>query len=171
MKKILLSIVLVMSLCSISYAQIDSVLSNVPDTSKLTLNKVYTDVKEGINGLAQSLKVPAAHVYEVLVKQQVANSITNICLVLFLLISCLLCGRYASITYKAHLVLYKQAGHNSNPDLDDTAKGILSCVLTVISVILGISTVFTFCVYMQETVIGFINPEYGAIKEIISFIK
>jgi len=167
MKKVL-SVIIAMSFLFTAYSQkVDA----LPDTAKLTLTKVYADVKAGISGLAQSLKVPATHVYEILVKQQVTYSIINICIVLGLLILCLLVGRYAKITYNGHLALYKLRTERIDADLDDTVKGSLSVVLTMLSIGLGIAGIIVLCTTMQETVIGFTNPEYGAIKEIISFVK
>lgn len=167
MKKVL-SIIIAMSFLFTSYAQKEDSLS---DTSKLTLTKVYSDVKAGISGLAQSLKVPATHVYEILIRQQVTYSIINICTVLGLFLFCCLTGRYAKLTYKGHLALYKSRTERDDADIDDTAKGPIAVALTVISVALGIAGVIVLCVTMQQTVIGFTNPEYGAIKEIISFVK
>lgn len=168
MKKVL-SVIIAMSFLFTTYSQ--NKVDSLPDTTKLTLSKVYSDVKAGISGLAQSLKVPATHVYEILVRQQVTYSIINICTVLVLFIFCLLAGRYAKITYKGHLVLYKQRTQRDDADIEDTPKGIIAVVLTIISVALGIAGLIVLCVTMQQTVIGFTNPEYGAIKEIISFVK
>lgn len=47
----------------------------------------------------------------------------------------------------------------------------MEAALTVISIVLGITGVIVLCTTMQETIIGFTNPEYGALKEIVSFIK
>ena len=75
MKKVL-SVIVAMVFVFVSYSQkVDSL--QIPDTAKLTLSKVYSDVKSGINGLAQSLKVPATHVYEIMIRQQIAQSISN----------------------------------------------------------------------------------------------
>lgn len=167
MKKVL-TVIIAMSFLFVSYAQ---KTDSLPDTAKLTLTKVYADVKAGISGLAQSLKVPATHVYEILVRQQVTYSIINILMVLGLFICCLLTARYAKITYKGHLALYKLRTDRTDADIEDTPKGVLSVILAVISIILGGAGVIVLCTTMQETVIGFTNPEYGAIKEIISFVK
>jgi len=45
------------------------------DTSS-NFKMLYQDVKEGLSGLATGLKVGVEHVYIVLVKQQIVNSIT-----------------------------------------------------------------------------------------------
>lgn len=46
------------------------------DTSSL-YKQIYTDVKYGLAGLADGLKVGVEHVYIVLVKQQVVKSVTD----------------------------------------------------------------------------------------------
>lgn len=168
MKKLLF--VLFMSMSIMTQAQ-DSISVRIPDTARLTVAKVYEDVKSGIQGLAQALKVPAVHVYKILVKQQTTYSIINICIVIGLFLCCLLVGRYAKVTYKGHLALYKKKYNTDNADIEDTVKGPLSVALTILSIALGVSGVIVLCITMQETIIGLTNPEYGAIKEIINFIK
>lgn len=166
--KMLLSVIIAMSFLFTTYSQrVDS----LPDTAKLTLNKVYSDVKSGLQGLGQSLKVPATHVYEILVRQQVTYSIINISIVLGLFLFCLLTAKYAKTTYKGHLALHKLNKPNSIACIEDTAKGPVAVIVGVISVLSGTAGIIVFCATMHETVIGFTNPEYGAIKEIISFVK
>jgi uncharacterized protein involved in cysteine biosynthesis len=58
-----------------------------------------------------------------------------------------------------------------NTSLDDSPKGVLSLVISILSGIAVISAVVFTCSNITETIAGFINPEYGAIKEIISFVK
>lgn len=156
MKKIItITIVTMMFICS-SYAQ--------TDTSKLTLNKVYSDIKVGIASLSQSLKVPATHVYGILVKQQVANSIISICLIVVLLIT-------AIISVIVAIKMYNKAKVESNSYPIETTPGLFFVVFSVGSAFLAIGCIIMICSTMESIVIGFTNPEYGAIKEIISIVK
>lgn len=129
----------------------ESVLKAIPDSSLLTFKEVYSDTKSGLTALGSSLKVGSEHVYEVLIKQQLSNSITGL-LMLLLSIICLII--IIKITKKAI---------NKNKDL-----GMVTVVF------IGIPTMI-FLVYelwhMNDIVTGFINPEYGAIKEILEVIK
>lgn len=165
MKKLLL-ITILTSFLSISYSQ--KIGNIVSDTANLTTSKIYSDIKIGINSLAQSLKVSATHVYNTIIKQQIVHSITNTIIILMLFLLCLIVAKYAKTTYKGHLELCKL---KNNPITTSTPKEVLSIILTIISVLLGIIGTITLFKRIDDIIIGFINPEYGAIKEIISFIK
>lgn len=158
MKKIILLFTfIIMSVVAFSQPKVDSAMNKLADSSKLTVSKVYNDVKAGISGLASALKVRAEHVYEVMVRQQVVESITNITKYLIFGIIIWVCFR---LVFK-HL---KKDPHN---DLEDAEAGVpffIGIIFLIIWVIIFISTI-------NETVTGFVNPEYGAIKAIINFIK
>lgn len=155
MKKVL-SVIIAMSFLFTTYSQkVDS----LPDTTKLTLGKVYSDIKVGINSLAQSLKVPATHVYEIMMRQQISQSISNLVFVfVFLIISIIL--------YKVGIKTYKLYNVEKNEDLAGIT--FISFLLCAISIII---CVCSFWSDYSSIITGFINPEYGAIKEIISFVK
>lgn len=155
MKKVL-SVIIAMSFLFVSYAQ---KTDSLPDTAKLTLTKVYADVKAGINGLAQSLKVPATHVYSVMVRQQLAQSIANLIFFFaFVILSIIL--------YKAGIKTYKLYNVNKDDDLVGiTFVTFFLCGISTIVCIVG------FWSDYSSIITGFTNPEYGAIKEIISFVK
>lgn len=168
MKK-LLTILLFFS-CVICKAQ-DSVMTNIPDTAKLTLSKVYSDVKSGIQGLAQALKVPANHVYSILVKQQTSNAIAYLTLILIFVIFSIVTYRLSRANYKAHLKYCKESQGDDDPDIGDSSFSVVAVILSIISGITFITSVVQITCYYNQIIIGFINPEYGAIKEIMSFIK
>ena len=120
--------------------------------STLTFLKVYEDVKGGILGLAEALKTPAEHVYEVLVKQQVINAWSGLIFIIVMLILLFLSIRYLKAC-------------NNDPDIND---------LTVPVVLLIIVSILTFVALIGtglDILTGFFNPEYGAIKDIVDFIK
>lgn len=142
MKKIvLLSIMLLLVFVNVS-AQ-DTV--KVDPQTQLTLNRVYEDVKEGIAGLATALKAPAEHVYEILVRQQVVYAWSSLALTIVGIALALL-GFYAW-----------------SKDWEDF--GIFLTIIGTITCLCGL--IFFFAMGIG----GFINPEYGAIKDIIHFVK
>lgn len=155
-----LSVIIAMSFLFSTYSQkVDS----LPDTTKLTLGKVYSDVKAGLNGLAQSLKVPASHVYSVMIRQQVAQSISDlIFFIAFIILSITL--------YKIGMKTMSKIDDKKDKETDGGYIGI-----TVVSFLLcGFTTIVCICSFWHDyssIVTGFTNPEYGAIKEIISFVK
>lgn len=155
MKK-LLTVIIAMGFLFTTYAQkVDS----LPDTTKLTLGKFYSDVKAGINGLAQSLKVPATHVYTIMIKQQTTQAISNL---IFLLVFIIL----SFVFYFVAIKTYKLYNVRKDENLLDIT--VLSFIILAITVLI---TVVCFWSDYASIVTGFVNPEYGAIKEIISFVK
>lgn len=170
MKKVVLFFMMILASSLIfSQSKLDSALGKLPDevksvtnsltsdTAKLTFARVYGDVKAGIVGLASALKVGAEHVYKVIVKQQVVNAITYLITVLVLFILCL---RFWSI-HKAAVTK-----HGEYWDDHTSAVGPL-----IGSIITGGLAAILFIVNINSIVMGFVNPEYGAIKDILEFIK
>lgn len=132
----------------------------LPDTAKLTLSKVYSDVKSGIDGLAKSLKVPATHVYNIMIRQQVAQAISNLLFVLvFVILS----------------IIFYKVGMKTWSEIEQTKQEDELVGITIFSFFFcGICSLVTICSFWHDysdIVTGFTNPEYGAIKEIISFVK
>ena len=158
-KYIFITFLSFISLLSISKTSNDTLVSNIkesvleaiPDSSVLTFKEVYSDIKSGLTALGSSLKVGSEHVYEVLIKQQLSNSITG----LLMLILSIICS----------IIIIKLAKKAFN---EDEELGMITVIF------IGIPTMI-FLVYelwhMNDIVTGFINPEYGAIKEILEVIK
>lgn len=151
MKKII-GFLLVAALFSTNLFGQDSIKIPIPDSTKLTVGKVYTDVKAGIEGLAKGLKVGAEAVFAILVKQQIVYAITYCILLIAVIISW--------ICYKK---FWKYADEN------DWSEGhfIIVVVWTLINFAGTIAVICT----IGDIVTGFINPQYGAIKDIFEFIK
>lgn len=136
----------------------DKVEQSIPDSAKVTFSKVYTDVKAGLQGLGSALKVGAEHVYGVLVKQQIVYSITYLLLYAVILL-------VFKFTYKlTRTTRFKEQMEESYPDGDYHLIIIANVAVLVILVTL-------VCCTVENVVTGFVNPEYGAIKEIIKFIN
>ena len=125
------------------------------DTSS-TFKAMYSDFKYGITALAGSLKVGAEHVYEVLVKQQIVYSIIWL-LVLIIGITFICIWLYR----------YKDDKEEWENRQDATALGVfrtLQLFCGALMFILGMINIDTI-------ITGFINPEYGALKEVIEMVK
>lgn len=164
MKKILLLLAIIMTTALLSYSQ-DSLMSQLPDTSKLTVFKVYNDVKAGIVGLSSALKVGAVHVYEVLIKQQYVTSIVNI--IVLLLLFCI-----AITSFKFFVKNQRRTLNKGDDWYSDNWGDHTSIILPmVVCIVFSISFLANFCCNIKEIITGFVNPEYGAMKDIINFVK
>lgn len=127
------------------------------DNVKVTATQVYNDAKSVLKSLGDALKVGSEHVYEVLVKQQVVQSITNLVIGLLLAITLPLACKLI-INAK-----WNEYGLEDNSILSFT----LGCIFGILSLIVTIYSLIN----LVETVTGFVNPEYGAIKQILDLIK
>jgi membrane protease YdiL (CAAX protease family) len=159
MKRIIFALTFI-CLTLVTYSQ-DSI--PLPDSSQVTFTKVYNDVKSGVAGLASALKVGATHVYSVLVKQQLVYAITYLILTLVLLISSIICITIFTRNYKKAM----RSERWEYTSLDDSFD--LGGMLTI-SIVLSLITILVMIFNMEQIVMGFVNPEYGAIKEILDFI-
>jgi len=169
MKKLLfLSLILL----SFSVFAEDSTLKVIEDTSQVTFSKVYNDVKVGINAVASALKVGAEHVYEVLVRQQVVNAIIYCILFLIGIIGLI-------ISFKALIKLgWSDNSYYSNEWVNKggyeewkKTQANASNVIFVISGLISLIVFFIGIINLDVIVSGIINPEYGALQEIMSWIK
>lgn len=136
-------------------------VANVVDTSKIS-KQIYTDVKAGIAGLATGLKVSAEKVWDILVLQQLVYSITAL---LFSIILAIISNTLISRGWK----LWQKAKEESRyeADFDD---GIWGGMIGLGILILIVGVIFTGF-NLSSLITGFINPEYGAIQDIVSFIN
>jgi hypothetical protein len=125
------------------------------DTSS-NFKMIYSDIKSGLQGLALGLKVGVEHVYDILVKQQVVNSIVYL-LIFILAIICM-------------IICYKQ-WDKIETDRDGDPEEIKPVAFTVVFGLLGLILMLIFVFNIDTMVMGFVNPEYGAIKEIINFVN
>ena len=152
---------------SMETAKVDSNVNNLQlvDSAKLTTMKVYTDVMSGLSGLAKGLKTTAEHVYVILVKQQVVNAISS--LIFDLLISVL-----TLLFFRGFFKNYKRISDSKDDWFRDSLEDHFGLVgYLVFGIILGVITIIALAANMGEIITGFVNPEYGAIKDIFHFIK
>lgn len=169
MKKIILCLLTMMTFSLFA----DTTKQAIPDSTKITMGTIYNDAKEAMKGLGAALKVGSEHVYQVLVKQQAVKSIGESILILFLLILAIVGFKITKSTYKAHLILsgWKEGDGAYSIDINDSSKGVASVFLGIFTGIIIIAFIITFLSCYNSIVTGFVNPEYGALKEIMEFIK
>lgn len=164
-------IVAILFAITITYAQnvkIDSNainLTTLPDSSLVTFSKVYKDVTESLSGLAEGLKVGATYVFEVLVKQQFVRSIVYCCLNGVLIIL-LLYFFISFVRNNKHLSDPKNEWfkHSFEDHFQIVGNFVISCILFALLFIIILVT-------FSDIITGFVNPDYGAIQEIINFTK
>lgn len=165
----LLSLILFMGACCTVQAQEAKQPVEVVDTSSLTFTEVYRDVRDGggtlytdiksvVQDLSQSLKVGAEHVYEVLIMQQYVKAVMG----LGVLIMTILC-----VFFMVRLWLEKYGAVDDCGDI--TAQGVFAIALSVLSIILVIA--FFAGGFYMDIIQGFVNPEYGAIKDILDLVN
>ena len=175
MKKILIVLTLLFSQLAVGQTvsgvidSTKSIVSNAIDSTKTAVQKgvgivdtssnfkmVYTDIKDGISALASGLRVGAEHVYMVLVKQQIVYAIVY-----------LIVGLIAMILIINWINGYKDTNQKWEDDSDFTGLGVIKLIQIVIAgVMLGV-----FLFHIDTIIMGFVNPEYGAIQTIIDIVK
>ena len=131
---------------------------NEVDTNS-NFKMIYSDLKDGISALAQSLKVGAEHVYKVIVKQQIVEAFTFLLLLIVSIISTIIC-------YKQWGKIVIKRGNYS-----DTIEEIRPLIFTIVFGVIAIVTFFVFILNIDAMIMGFFNPEYGAMKDIINFVQ
>jgi len=128
--------------------------ANAVDTSRLS-KQVYGDVKQALVGIASALKVGVEHVYKVLVVQQIVKSITWFIL---LLIPTIL------------FVIFKKRCYDWCKENSDDSDGISWLVYAGIWIAWLVSSGVGIG-HLDTIVTGFVNPEYGALQDILNFIQ
>ncbi len=169
MKKLLI-VFMMLGFLAPAFAKVDSAKGVVTkvDTNSLTAKQVYNDLKSGtkdmskdiktaLQSLGETLKVGSEHVYTVLVKQQIVWAIVYFLLLVFGIV--------------ALTLGYKFFG-KTEFDGEDLKKGrVLDVIITVISFLGGLILVLIGIFHIPDMVTGFVNPEYGAMNDIVDWIK
>lgn len=189
MKNFILLLCFIFSISTLNAAESESIvdktkstISNAKDSISSTLSEIdtssmskqfYNDVKSAVSALAAGLKTGVEHVVFVLIKQQVVYSVVNILLYVILTIIIIVGVNFTRKTYNNHLTKCGWDGKSSaySIDVEDSSLGILSVLLSVILMVITICSVIFICDSFTDTVTGFVNPEYGAYKEILEYIK
>ena len=129
------------------------------DSTIVLKEQIYSDFKQAISGIADSLSIGAEHVYEVLVKQQLVESITWLVILVTGIILAIISSKL--LIKGAALENNKETYHLCPPHCISGAICAITCICLLIGGLFNLDTIIT----------GFINPEYGAIMEIKQMIK
>lgn len=144
----------------------DSAITAV-DTSS-TFKTFYNDLKSGVGALASSLKIGATEVFKILVKQQLVQSISWLLVIIVLLglgFYALSCGKKR--VDAANSKRTQDENYGRNYSIGDVQ--FLEYMIASIFLIGG--GLGMLCMLCTNIVTGFVNPEYGAIMDIMSMIK
>ena len=102
--------------------------------------------------------------------QQVVKAISNLLLIIIFIIITSMLFKYASINFNKHTALVQNNGKYDR-GLDETARGVW-CVVLAICGCVGLANVcILFAIHYTDIVSGFVNPEYGAMKDILEFVS
>lgn len=132
--------------------------ASVVDTSSVS-KMIYKDVKEEIVGLASALKVGAEHVYKVSVKQQIVKAIVE-------LLACFLLPLILSIVLTYLFVKKWQIFSKVILEESDGLSGLFGGGLLI-----GLYLLVVFLPSWTTIITGFVNPEYGAINDIMNWVN
>ena len=135
----------------------DSVVQEIRevDTSS-TFKMMYSDFKSGITALASSLKVGAEHVYEVLVRQQIVYAIVYIIFFIFAWIL---------------IIIWIKKYKDKDEEWDDANFITGLGIIRVLQILLGIILLLIGIFHIDTIITGFVNPEYGALQDVIDMVK
>lgn len=133
------------------------------DTPKVSISTVYNDVKQrvdvnspkmeqAINVIAKDLKITADRVWDILVKQQLVWS------------WCILAGELFTLLSWLHF-WYRLKLQREDLDKYGDTKDSRVAGSVVTGILAGASTIVA-AIFFSTMVTGFINPEYGAIRDI-----
>jgi len=139
------------------------------DAEKL-VDKYTTEFSAAVNSLAESLEQPATHIYQVLTKQQVVEAYGYL-VAIIIFISILLISLY--MYNKSEKRLDKIRESNKNYDSYTSPDNTETMIATWITIFIvsGVFVIMFAGITLDNILIGLINPEYGAIKEITGIIK
>lgn len=134
---------------------------SVYDDVKTVGGTLYNDAKDAIKQLANALSVGAEHVYTVLVKQQLVHSIVNLLIAVLGLI----------IWYIVYRLMRYGLSESENAGYSIfLERPAILAVTKLVAFFAFLLTIGVIC-ELPQTVTGFINPEYGAMKDIVQMIE
>lgn len=152
MKKVILITLFFVSFVAIK-AQESIETTKLSETERV-IDKYLDKTGDVIESLAEKLKVPAGHVYEILVRQQIVKGLTLIVAVVIL----------AVLTLLSFLLLKSRHNFKREWYLQNTEG------YWFLFILLAIALLIFLVLFMTTGIPSLINPEYGAIKEILSIL-
>lgn len=127
---------------------------------KETVQLILQSGADFLTKIAEAMKQPAAHVYEVFVRQQVTEGITAIVGMIF---TSAIVGVIGYLTFNVVRKLEKELENTSN---SGTWYTVWLIIMLIVFVIVASSSGF-----LSISMSKIINPEYYAIKQIVETIK
>jgi hypothetical protein len=128
-------------------AQVNSLDSvNITETERI-IDKYSGKLATSITSLAEILKVPASHVYGIMVKNQFLNGVS-----IFIVCCFLILADTTSIVPLFFSEEYRREFWG------------LPFIITIV-------VAFFLLIFIPDAISQTFNPEYGAIKEIMNFVK
>jgi hypothetical protein len=152
MKKAVLVLTIFISLTFYSFSQQKDSAQYVTNTNVEKLIDKYSEkIEASVAAFSEKLKQQAEHIYSVLIKQQVISGYiwlaTLVVGLVFLIFGILLVFKF---------------------DPDDEFLGGVGLVFIVI---FGLMFIIGIIGFLGSGLSGLLNPEYGAMKDIVSFFK
>lgn len=151
------------AIISTAYTDGKGLLSTVYDDVNKILKYATPKLEAGLIALAQTLKTTVAEVYRVLIMKQIAISISYLFMGLFALF--LAYVSYRIINLPDEKLLKSRA--DSYGEIKWKPQWSITLVATICS---SLALFVAFFVNFQTMCIGFIAPQAGAIKEIVSLV-
>ena len=148
--KRLIIILLLFTVSFAVYSQDTTKYVTDTNTEKL-IDKYSEKIGDAITALAEKLQQPAEHVYKILVKQQVVYGVSTLLFVVFSVI----------VVFWGFKIYHKNQDEFNGWDFFGMFLIVLGCIAFVIS----------FIMFAGGGLSGLINPEYGALKDIVNMIK
>ena len=182
MKKILFTFILAIT-SIITYSNTDSTVTNIENktreisnfvanqVSAIDTSKVSHKIYEGLSQLAAGLKTTADNVWDITVRQQLVYSIANLILGIFMFFIV----RYIIFSGYRRYVNYNEAYNKATNNVEgyryyaiDEGSWLANFI---VGSTLGIISIALFILNIQQTITGFVNPEFGAMRQIIEFVS
>jgi len=164
---------------TLPYMSLEDALVQTSPTEELAsvqiIDHLYDKTEQAISTLAKALEVPAEHVYNVLVRQQVIKAVSSLIVLIGIIIASII---IISIGYKVwndknknwmNSDKYNEERYGSDYKRYDFDDGWWCILISGGYAFLGICIIVLICM-VGDIFSGILNPEYGAIKDIMSIL-
>ena len=144
--KVILTVIIITMACNVQAQQDTTKYVTDSDTEKL-IDKYSGKVDAAITSIANKLERPAKHIYGILIKQQKVyawGSLIGVMMTILFFVLCLIWGIREEF---------------------DEPEPVIACVFSGAALIVAVG------IFLSVGLTGFINPEYGALQDIMNMIK
>lgn len=128
--------------------------------------EIYDRVEAGLKALGEKLEVPAAQMWEILVRQAYVEAWTQLMWVCLSGVMFVVLAHLVMKNFEVAIEIKRERGeryHNDEDDLHD-AVGIVCVILLLVCVII-------FLINLDDLPGRFLNPEYYALQHILDSLK